>query len=203
MNLTIDMGNSSVKTVVFNNDHIIRTRVYKKISVTDLKNIFSRYAIRNAILSAVVRSEKKMLNFLQSNSEFILLNSKTKLPVKNNYKTPATLGTDRLAAAVGAAKIFPGTNVLVIDAGTCIKYDFITSDKEYLGGSIIPGLRMRFKALHNFTNKLPLIQPSEITHFVETSTKKSILTGVQAGLIHEINGFVQQYRKRFSHMKVI
>jgi type III pantothenate kinase len=156
-----------------------------------------------SILSTVVSIRKDITGFLQSQQVFILLNSKTKLPVRNRYKTPGTLGSDRIASVAGAAKLFPGKNILVIDAGTCIKYDFITAQKEYLGGSISPGLRMRFQALHNFTDGLPLIQPGKISTLVGTSTKDSVLTGVELGIVNEINGFIADYKKKFGPVKVL
>src|SRR6185369_15468778 len=162
MNLTIDAGNTSVKAVLFEKNAIRSMHSYKKLSLKDLKNIFSSHDINNSILSSVINTDKQILNYLQSHSVFIELNATTRLPVKNKYKTPATLGSDRLASVTGASKMFPGKNVLVIDAGTCIKYDFINAKKEYLGGSISPGLRMRFEALHNFTTRLPLVLPGDV-----------------------------------------
>ncbi len=203
MYLTIDIGNTSSKAVIFDKDNIKEVCYYKKLSLKDLKDIFSHHAITATILSSVAETKKEVIHFLRSNSVFLLLNSKTKLPVKNRYKTPETLGCDRLASAVGAAKLFPGKNVLVIDAGTCIKYDFINSKKEYLGGSISPGLRMRFQALHNFTERLPLIEPGKVPTLTGTSTKDSILTGVQLGIVNEMNGFIEQYRKKYRTLKVV
>ena len=108
-----------------------------------------------------------------------------------------------LVRFANGAKLFPGSNVLVIDAGTCVKYDFVSSKKEYLGGSISPGLRMRFEALHNFTNRLPFIQPGKYTKLIGASTKDSILTGVQTGMVHEIDGFIEQYKNRYRTLQVV
>ena len=205
MNLTIDIGNTFTKAVVFDQDRIKWTHIYKNFSVSDLIRLWriSSNDVQGSILSSVAKTEKKIIHFLQSNSSFVQLNTKTKLPVKNKYKTPETLGSDRLASAAGAAKLFPGKNSLVIDVGTCVKYDFITAKKEYLGGSISPGLMMRFKALHNFTDRLPLIQPGTSRNFIGSSTKDSILTGVQTGIIHEMNGFIEQYKKKYSSLNIL
>jgi type III pantothenate kinase len=203
MNLTIDAGNTFTKAVIFDKDNIKWMRTYKNFSVRDLDTIFSSRSLYGSILSSVTSTDKKIIRFLRSNSSFVNLDSKTKIPIKNRYKTPETLGTDRVASAVGAVKLFSGKNILVIDAGTCIKYDFVTAKKEYLGGSISPGLMMRFQALHNFTNRLPLVQPGTTESFIGASTKDSILTGVQEGIVHEMNGFIQQYKKKFSTVKVI
>ena len=203
MNLTIDAGNTSVKMVLFDRDRITKVHTFKKLSVADLRTIFSKHSIQYSILSAVIDTDKMIHRFLRANSFFIQLDSTTRLPVKNKYKTPSTLGSDRLASAVGATKIFPGKNVLIIDAGTCIKYDFINAKHEYLGGSISPGLCMRFEALHNFTSRLPLIHPGNAGNLVGSTTKDAIRTGVQEGIIHEINGFIEQYKKRFRMLKVV
>jgi type III pantothenate kinase len=203
MNLTIDAGNTFTKAVIFDKDKIKWMRTYKNFSVHDLDAIFSSGSFEGSILSSVTSTDKKIIRLLRSGSSFVQLDSKTKIPIKNRYKTPETLGTDRIASAVGAVKLFSGKNILVIDAGTCIKYDFVTAKKEYLGGSISPGLMMRFQALHNFTDRLPLIQPGTPGSFIGASTKDSILTGVQEGIVHEMNGFIQQYKKKFRTVKVI
>jgi type III pantothenate kinase len=203
MNLTIDSGNTSSKLVIFDQDKIRQTFYLKKLILKDIKKIFSDFLIERSILSAVVKTDKNIPDFLRSNSFFISLNSSTRLPVKNRYKTPATLGSDRLASAIGANSLFPKTNVLVIDAGTCIKYDFINSKKEYLGGSISPGLNMRFLALHNFTDRLPLITPERTSKLTGATTKESILTGVETGIIHEMNGFIEAYRSRYKELNIV
>ena len=203
MELTLDIGNTASKATVFYKDKIRWTRSYKNLVLGDLKSIFQKYPIEAVILSSVVTTKKSLVRFLGSGSNFVMLTSTTKVPLKNRYKTPATLGSDRLAAAAGAAKLFPKKNVLVIDAGTCIKYDFVTAKREYLGGSISPGLRMRFLSLHNFTDRLPLIEPEPIRDFTGTSTKNSIVTGVEHGIVSEINGFIALYKKRHGSIKVV
>ena len=135
----------------------------------------------HSIVSSVVKSDKELLKLLSLRTRVIRFSHKTPLPFINRYKTPVTLGLDRIASVAGAQKRFPEKNVLVIDAGTCIKYDFINKKGEYLGGSISPGLNMRFKALHNFTDRLPLIKPEPVRTITGDSTKNSILTGVVFG----------------------
>lgn len=139
------------------------------------------------------------------NYKFIELSGKTSLPVKNLYKTPETLGKDRIANAAGANYYFPGRNVLSIDAGTCIKYDFVNSENEYSGGAISPGLDMRFKALHHFTAQLPLIKKMKSggENLIGQTTKDSILSGVQNGVMAEISGIINQYRDKFKKVSVI
>ncbi len=131
------------------------------------------------------------------------MTSLTKVPLINRYKTPETLGKDRLALAVGAVTKFPGENILAIDAGTTITYEFITNNNEYLGGAISPGIKMRFKALNNFTGKLPLITEIETDHLIGHDTKTSIQSGVLNGVIKEIDGIIDEYKNRFGALKVL
>jgi type III pantothenate kinase len=135
--------------------------------------------------------------------KFIPLSFQTPVPFTNRYKSPVTLGKDRIAAVAGAVSQFPGRNVLVIDAGTCITYDFINDRGEYFGGAISPGIRMRFKAMNTFTGKLPLIEPEEFDGFIGTTTGESMQSGVYNGISAEINGFITQYMDNFDDLVVI
>ena len=119
------------------------------------------------------------------------------------YKTPKTLGVDRIALASAAIQKYPKKNVLVIDAGTCITFDFISKDKEYLGGAISPGIQMRYKALHNFTAKLPLLDSGELTSFIGFDTESSIHSGVLNGVCNELDGVINQYSKKFRDLTVV
>ena len=128
-----------------------------------------------------------------------MFTGKTPTPVKNLYKSANTLGSDRLASAVGGNFLFPNKNVLVIDAGTCIKYNFINNKNEYIGGAISPGLQMRFKALHTFTARLPLLDIDEnYDAIIGTTTNESILSGVEMGAVAEMQSFVDQYKQQYS-----
>jgi type III pantothenate kinase len=125
-----------------------------------------------------------------------------RLPFKNLYKTPETLGTDRLAAAAGAFSHFPDTNVLVIDAGTAITYEFMEPGL-YLGGNISPGLMIRFRALHRFTGKLPLVNPSSGYEYPGQTTTSAIATGVIRGMIYEINEYIRTFEKKYADTRII
>src|SRR5690606_35225396 len=122
---------------------------------------FETYPIESSIVADVSFYDESINDFLRASSRFMLLTHETEVPFVNRYLSPETLGKDRIALAAGAVDIFPDENVLAIDAGTCITYDFISAEKEYLGGSISPGLSMKFKALHNYTARLPLLKRSE------------------------------------------
>jgi type III pantothenate kinase len=131
------------------------------------------------------------------------LSALTNIPVTNFYKTPDTLGKDRLAGIVAAHSLYVKENVLVIDAGTCITYDLITTKGEYYGGSISPGLNMRFKALHTFTEKLPLVSLLNFEELIGTDTNTSILSGVINGLIAETDAIIERYKELYSALKII
>ncbi len=203
MNLVIDIGNSMTKTAVFENKKLIIEEIYEVFSKKNLEIFLSHHSIKASILSSVTSSHDEIKEELKRISFFVELNSATSLPIKNHYKTPATLGNDRLANVVGANALFPEKNVLVIDAGTCLKFDFINSRDEYLGGAISPGLLIRYKALHQFTGRLPLLEPKENVKLTGDSTADSIHSGVVNGMIAEINGIVHQYDELSENLQLI
>ncbi|MEZ5084491.1 MAG: type III pantothenate kinase [Bacteroidales bacterium] len=148
--------------------------------------------VRYSILSSVAKDSSEIEETLVSRTTFFKMNSKLPLPFSLHYKTPETLGNDRIAAVTGGMNMLPGQNLLVIDAGTCITYDFINKKGEYKGGGISPGIYMRFRALHTFTGKLPLVELSENVELIGDSTRKVyIIPGVQYGIIEEVKGICQ------------
>jgi type III pantothenate kinase len=130
-------------------------------------------------------------------------NHNTILPINNSYQTPGTLGKDRIAAVVGASSLFPGEDLLIIDAGTCITFDFINAQKEYFGGAISPGINLRFNCLHNFTGNLPLVHPVAETKLIGDSTESSLLSGVINGIREEVDGIINRYKLSFPKLKVV
>lgn len=207
MNLCIDIGNTLVKLAIFNGQgHLLERSHQKKASRKKLGFFLEKYKIKNAILSSVRRKNAKLKRALAKVlNNFISLNATTKLPIDNRYATPKTLGRDRIAAVVGARSILGATNILVIDAGTCLTCDFINKKGEYLGGSILPGVDMRYQALHQLTAELPKVQrtQSNAFPFIGNSTETSIRTGVQLGIIHEINGFIAHYQKYYPDLTLV
>ncbi len=136
--------------------------------------------------------------------KFLALSHTTPLPLENLYKTPETLGKDRIAAIVATSINYKGENVLVIDMGTCVTYDFLNANNQYLGGAISPGFEMRFKALNTFTGKLPKVEYKQDTpELIGNSTKNSILSGVFNGLKHEIQETINQYNLQYNNLKVV
>jgi len=206
MKLVIDIGNTLSKIAVFDGADIVELKTTQKISVEYFQNLLkSLQDIQSSIIAHVADIDEQIINYLASVLNLKVLSETTPLPFVNKYETPLSLGYDRIAAVAGASGIFPNQNVLVIDAGSCITYDFINSGKEYMGGGISPGLKMRFSALNTFTDKLPLINSDleKSVKLIGTDTKKSILSGVQNGILHEVDGIIDSYKMLFPGIKIV
>ncbi|WP_339706961.1 type III pantothenate kinase [uncultured Kriegella sp.] len=205
MNLIIDVGNSSVKLAVFDGGVLIHQQQMRgEEHAGQVKEICDRYPrLERAIVAAVGELDEKMIKVLSVFCFVHMLDHKTKTPFKNSYATPHTLGADRIALAAAAFYHNQNGNTLVIDAGTCVTYDMVNDYGEYLGGSISPGLTMRYRALHEQTSNLPLLEFEEPFDFIGNSTKSSIQSGVINGICHEIDGVIDQYNSRFTDLTVI
>lgn len=205
MNLIIDIGNTQAKLAVFQNEELHEvTTLEKDLSSEDITAFSAKFpSVDSAILCAVSDCDAALLSMLKGAYAFIEFSEHTPIPITNSYETPATLGKDRLAAAVGAHLLLPGKNVLVIDFGTCVTYDFVSSSNEYLGGAIAPGMEMRFKALHTFTGKLPLVAHKNQEDLIGKTTEESILSGVQHGMIAEVKGTIEAYSKQVDGLEVL
>jgi len=205
MNLIIDLGNSFVKLAVFSDGRIKYKEVVEvKHIVEHVKILKEDYSlIKNAIISSVGKLNKKDFEAIDKHFNLTVLNSKTKLPFENLYETPKTLGVDRIALVSASVNEFPNNNVLIIDAGTCITYDFVTSENEYLGGAISLGVRMRYKALNNLTANLPLIETKIPDNITGNSTNESIHSGVVNGVLKEIDGVIKAYEEKYPDLTVI
>jgi type III pantothenate kinase len=203
-NLVIDVGNSANKIAVFGGDEIL----YQEVSELSLKQsiqaLITSYQIENIIISSVKNDVDIDEIELTKKLHYLKFNSDTKIPICNKYKNPKSLGLDRLAAVIGANYIYPNTNVLVIDAGTCITYDKIDKESNYFGGSISPGIKMRFKAMNHFTAKLPSVdfEPTFNENYGDDSIS-SMLSGVINGVFYEVEGFVNNYLKTNPDLKII
>jgi type III pantothenate kinase len=203
MNLIIDIGNSSTKFAIFDRKVMVTTFKSKEFSCEKLEKLLSPYTIDKAVISSVRDTPEYIFDLLTVNiPEVHILTHKSKLPFRIEYETPETLGTDRIAAVAGAYNFFRGENILVIDAGTAITYDFL-SGKSYKGGNISPGLSMRFKALHKFTGKLPLIGLQSDYSFPGKNTTDAIAAGVITGVTYEINEYIRTFEKKHTEFKVI
>lgn len=189
----IDAGNTALKIITFSGEEIIEQEFFS----WDEKNKIKSYLFQNKdfyrIVSSVIDAETKKWLIENSNPD-IILNHDTSLPVSlKNYLTPQTLGADRIANAVAANHLSKTENALVIDIGTCIKFDFV-SNGEYMGGSISPGYSMRMKSMHHFTGALPLLELENSTPLIGKSTKESMMSGVLNGIHAEINGMIADYQ---------
>ena len=203
MNLILDIGNTRTKIGVFSEHRLLKKMIWDQWTLRDVKELVEQKNINRVALSTVGNLKKSVDNFFKKHFYYINLNANTALPIKNHYKTPQTLGKDRLAAVVGAFAEYPNQHNLVIDAGTCIKYDLITADGDYYGGSISPGIEMRLKAMHHFTAKLPLVKRGSLRTLVGKNTKTALQTGGQLGAIAEASGFIRWYEEKYGQINVI
>ncbi|AJR02311.1 type III pantothenate kinase [Siansivirga zeaxanthinifaciens] len=205
MNLIIDVGNTVIKLAVFKNNDLLHRELVEVLQLENrISSIKAEYPkIKRAIISSVAKLSDEDFLKIKNNFNLLVLDPTVKLPFRNLYSTPKTLGVDRLALVCAAVSEFPSKNVLVIDAGTCITFDFVNSNNEYLGGAISPGIRMRYKALHNLTANLPLLETEMPDHFIGNSTKNAINSGVVYGVLNEIDGVIKAYKEEFSDLTVI
>lgn len=205
MNLIIDIGNTRSKFSIFNNGELAITVPVDELKPEHIDLLLAEYeGLDKAILSSGIDYSPALRKKLQASfRSFIELSGDTPVPIQNKYKTKETLGKDRLAAMVGAHSDYPGSDVLVIDAGTAITFDLIDAEGNFWGGNISPGLEMRFKALHQFTGKLPLICQDESNHLFGDTTDTAIRCGVQNGFLYEVETTIEKFKDFYKNLKVI
>jgi len=203
MNLIIDIGNTSIKLAVFSGWEKKFIYRFDELNREELEKNLSAYEPGKAIISSVRDIPVLLSDLLSERVPFVhILSHRSNLPFKIEYETPETLGTDRIAAVAGAFNAFPGSDVLVIDAGTAITFDSLTGI-IYKGGNISPGIDMRFRALNKFTGKLPLVSRSEDFSFPARNTTDAIIAGVITGITYEINEYIRTFEKKHKNLKVI
>ena len=203
-NLVIDIGNSFTKLAVFNGNDLVWLESYNHIDTNILTNVLNTYKPQKAIVSSVKKQAESWEQYLGSQVKLIKFSNNMAKSVKNHYQTPHTLGADRIAAVAGARALYPDKANLVIDAGTCITYDMIDKEGNYFGGSISPGLNMRYKAVNYYTSALPLLAPDDsFTGSFGYNTDTAIRSGVQNGIRFEVLGFIESYFKTQPSMNVI
>jgi type III pantothenate kinase len=196
MLLAVDIGNTRSKAAVFKDGSLLEKFIFPKNELEkNLQGILQNHPkVTDLVVSSV---GKERIDFpLPENIDIHVISHRWPFPFKNLYETPLTLGIDRMVLASGAVLEFPGKNRLVIDAGTCITYDFIDEADQYHGGAISPGIKLRYAALHQYTAKLPLLDMAIPDSFIGNSTAQSIHSGVVSGVVHEIDGFIDQYQKQ-------
>jgi type III pantothenate kinase len=205
MLLAIDVGNTRIKAALFEANTLVETFVFGKEEYISRVAFFLELhpKIKTIVLATVGNFEKKLLSSFENRLSIVHISHESKFPFQNLYTTPNTLGIDRMVLATGAVITFPAQNRLIIDAGTCITYDFVDENNNYLGGGISPGLRIRYEALHQQTTKLPLLSKTYPENFIGNSTEESIHSGVVNGVIHEISGFIEEYRNQYTKFIII
>lgn len=205
MNLIIDVGNTRSKLAVFFQNQLLQKYSCNSGDTPDtLKQIYADYPeIDSCILASVGILPKGILDLLAKRSTLVILDSETRVPFNNGYGSPATLGVDRIALASAAAANYPNKNTLVIDAGSCITYDFISEGNTYMGGAISPGVKMRYKALNQYTANLPLLEPELPLIPTGTDTASSMHSGVMQAVVFEMEGFISLYREKYPDLTVI
>jgi len=208
MNLILDLGNTNKKVALTNPDGSFhKVESFPEISLKTIQAFVAENpGIDSCILSSVIHHPPSLVQWLEKNFRFIELNDNTAIPLINLYRSPKELGKDRLAAAVAGASMFPGCDVLIIVAGSCITYNLISAGKEFLGGAISPGMKMRFQAMNTFTGKLPLLSFTGKEPPVDPlgmDTRASIMAGVIYGITAEMEGFAGLYRAKYPDLKII
>lgn len=203
-NLVIDIGNSFVKLAVFDGNNIVYHHSTPAITTDFIEQLIKTKSIKSVIVSSVKNDNGFDENAIANQINYINFSTHTKIPIKNKYQTPESLGLDRLAAVIGANYLYPEKAVLVIDAGTCITYDSIGVEKEYFGGSISPGIKMRFDAMHHFTSKLPQLSFDEaFDKSLGENSREAISSGAINGSLYEAEGFIRAFTNKHKNGKVI
>ena len=203
MKLIIDIGNTVAKLVAFDGDEPVEEVRTSNESLAALGAFAAKYAFTHGIVGAVREITPQAEERLQAlHIPLLRFTSSTPGPITNRYRTPQTLGSDRLAAAVGARSLKPGKDLLIIDAGTCVTYEVIDALGNYWGGNIAPGMHMRLRALHEFTAKLPLVEAEGAVPGMGYDTDTAIRSGVLRGMKYEIEGYIRSMRAKYPKLLV-
>ena len=201
--LCFDFGNTRRKVAVFNKSEIDKIIILKDDADDTIQSLLDNYKPDKSILSSVIDHNPGMEILLTAKTSFHKLSHLTKLAFKTPVGKPETIGADRLALTAAAVHFYPTRNNLVIGLGTCITYNFINKFHELIGGAISPGMEMRLKSLHHFTAKLPLVEADSNVPLIGYDTNTNILSGVVLGMAYEIDGFIEEYGKKFDNFNVL
>jgi type III pantothenate kinase len=201
--LCLDFGNTRLKAAVFEDDQLKKVIVLNEDVTTQLTQVIEEYQPRFSILSSVINHPPAVETLLSSSTRFHLLNSKSRLPFTIPVGKPETVGADRLAIAAASVFLFPKTNNLAIGLGTCVTYNFINQSHEWLGGSISPGMEMRFRAMHQFTAKLPMAKADWNVPLIGYDTNTNLQSGVVLGMAKEIDGVIELYLSKFGNFNAL
>ena len=203
MNLVLDFGNTRIKAGLFKGNELQQQQMFDEDQEL-LNSMLSQGPIDRCLIASVTQAHTRVFEEFSQSFATKLFTANTPLPLKNRYKSVLSLGSDRMAASVGSYTFYPNKNVLTIDAGTCIKYNFVNSRNEYLGGAISPGIPMRLKAMHQHTSALPLVEFDEnLSNFLGRSTSESIASGAQIGAICEADSMIDRYKTEYEDLVVV
>ncbi len=201
--ICFDFGNTRLKAAVFNNDEFIEEIILPNDELFTIERIITIQQPQKTILSSVIHTNPAIEDFLAERTTFHKLSHLTKANFTSPVGKPETIGADRLALAAAAVHFFPNKNNLVIGLGTCITYNFINQQHQFIGGSISPGLDMRFKAMQIFTAKLPEVKAEWNFPLIGYDTKTNMQSGVIAGITFEIQGFIDAYAEKYNNFNVV
>lgn len=201
MNYAVDLGNTSAKCGIFKGDNLIDK--LDNLKITQVIEIINKNLPSNVIFASVNQDVAKLSQHIDKYVNCLVLDHQIKTPINNQYDTKETLGLDRLAGVVGANYLFPKKNLLTIDAGTCITYDIVNNNREYQGGAISPGIEMKFRALHDYTARLPHISIDQDVDLIGKSTRASMLSGVLNGTVAEITQMIRMYASEFVDLQIV
>ena len=200
--ICFDFGNTRLKAAIFQHTKLAEVLVIENDHLTTIESVLKKVDPQKTILSSVINHNPELETLLASTTKFHKLNHLSHLPFTTPVGKPETIGADRLALSAAAVYFFPKQHNLVIGMGSCITYNFINADHEFLGGGISPGMEMRMKALNQFTAKLPVVKPDGNVPLVGYDTVSNILSGVVLGMAHEIDGFINSYKERYGNFNV-
>ncbi len=203
MNFVVDFGNTRIKAGMFDGAELQHSYVFNSVKglIEAVKEIPQ---FQNCLIGSVTGMHAEFIKAVRKGRNVILFEANTPIPLKNLYKSALTLGSDRIAGSVGAYSFYPNQNVLTIDAGTCIKYNFVNANNEYLGGAISPGIPMRLKAMKEFTHALPVVEVDKnFEELIGTNTKDSMLSGALTGAVAEVDGMINKYLLNYANLQVV
>jgi type III pantothenate kinase len=201
--ICFDFGNTRLKYAIFEQGRLLKEAVISDDSVLSIEAILQEFSPERSILSSVIDHNAEIENLLAEKTSFHKLSHLTRLNFTTPVGKPASIGADRLALVAAAVDLFPGKNNLAIGLGTCITYNFINKNHEFIGGGISPGMDMRFKSLEMFTAKLPLVKEDWNLPLIGYDTVTNILSGVIIGMAKEIDGFIEAYAERYDNFNVL
>ncbi len=201
MNICIDIGNTNAKLGFFSKNELLEVK--QNVADREIIKIIKEHNPDQLIIASVRKGIGNIVERSSKISKTLVLNHLTPLPINNLYKTPQTLGVDRIAAVAGAGFLHKNKNCLIIDMGTCITYDLIDKSGSYHGGGISPGVEMKLKAMHKFTSKLPIVAAKGLPDLIGKTTKECMLSGAVHGTISELEGIIDRYRQFFDDLTII